>query len=215
MRHRGIIERWNDQRGFGFIRPEDGSGDVFLHISALESGNPRPSAGKSVSYRLGQDRRGRARAKAVRIAGATRASVRRRPRRAGKRAALVISPGFLAGVGALVTADRLPPGVLWLYLAASIVTFVVYAMDKSAARQGGWRVPESTLHLLAVVGGWPGGLIAQRVLRHKSRKPSFQAAFWLMVVLNCAALVWVLTPEGSAALVDFIRDLPWELRQWL
>jgi uncharacterized membrane protein YsdA (DUF1294 family) len=84
----------------------------------------------------------------------------------------------------------LPLGILVLYLAASAASVVVYAIDKSAARNGRWRIAESTLHLLSVIGGWPGALIAQRLFRHKSRKPSFQAAFLFTVVLNCALLAW-------------------------
>ena len=77
-----------------------------------------------------------------------------------------------------------------LYLAASAASIVVYAIDKSAARHDRWRVSERTLHLLAIIGGWPGALVAQQVFHHKSRKPSFQAAFLLTVVLNCALLLW-------------------------
>jgi uncharacterized membrane protein YsdA (DUF1294 family) len=80
--------------------------------------------------------------------------------------------------------------ILVLYLATSAASIVVYAVDKSAARHGRWRARESTLHLLAVIGGWPGALVAQRLFRHKSRKPSFQATFFLTVVLNCALLLW-------------------------
>jgi uncharacterized membrane protein YsdA (DUF1294 family) len=83
-----------------------------------------------------------------------------------------------------------PIGILVLYLAASAASIVVYAVDKSAARHGRWRASESTLHLLAVIGGWPGALVAQRLFRHKSRKPSFQAVFLLTVVVNCALLWW-------------------------
>jgi len=63
------------------------------------------------------------------------------------------------------------------YLVCGIVTFVAYALDKSAARDGRWRTPEITLHVLSAARGWPGALIAQRVLPHKSRKASFQAVF--------------------------------------
>jgi len=83
-----------------------------------------------------------------------------------------------------------PTAILVLYMAASAASVVVYAVDKSAARHGRWRARESTLHLLAVIGGWPGALVAQRLFRHKSRKPSFQAAFILTVVVNCALLWW-------------------------
>lgn len=85
---------------------------------------------------------------------------------------------------------------LWIagfYLAASVVAFAAYAADKSAARAGRRRTPENTLILLGLIGGWPGALVAQQALRHKTRKTGFLAAFWLSAVLNVvvlAALVW-------------------------
>jgi uncharacterized membrane protein YsdA (DUF1294 family) len=88
---------------------------------------------------------------------------------------------------------HLAPWILGFYLAASVVAFAVYAADKSAARAGRRRTPENTLILLGLVGGWPGALVAQQTLRHKTRKTSFLAAFWLSVVLNVAvlaALLW-------------------------
>jgi uncharacterized membrane protein YsdA (DUF1294 family) len=56
------------------------------------------------------------------------------------------------------------------------------------------------LHLFALVGGWPGALAAQRLLRHKARKLSFQVLFWATVLLDCGALGWLFSPAGSAAL---------------
>ncbi|MCS7465357.1 DUF1294 domain-containing protein, partial [Stieleria sp. ICT_E10.1] len=99
---------------------------------------------------------------------------------------------FLVLVGLLVLSDQLPRLVLWFYLAASLVTYLVYAMDKSAARSGHWRTQESTLHLLSMIGGWPGALIAQEKLRHKTRKQSFRIVFGLTVLLNGAMLVTLL-----------------------
>jgi uncharacterized membrane protein YsdA (DUF1294 family) len=88
--------------------------------------------------------------------------------------------------------------VVGLSLVLSMVTFGVYAKDKSAARKGEWRTEEKTLHLFALFGGWPGALVAQKFLRHKSKKLSFQINFWLTVVLNGAALVWLSTSSGNA-----------------
>ena len=79
-----------------------------------------------------------------------------------------------------------------LYAVMSLVTFVVYAMDKRAARRGAWRTPESTLHLLELLCGWPGAWLAQRVLRHKSVKISFRIVFFAAVALNVAGLVFVI-----------------------
>lgn len=77
----------------------------------------------------------------------------------------------------------------FLVLLMSMVTFIAYGLDKSASRRGSWRTSEATLHLLALVGGWPGAWMAQRLLRHKTRKAEFQAVFWTTVVLNMALMV--------------------------
>ncbi|HEX7646283.1 MAG TPA: DUF1294 domain-containing protein [Noviherbaspirillum sp.] len=77
------------------------------------------------------------------------------------------------------------------YAVLSIAAFVAYAADKSAARRGDRRTPERTLHLLALAGGWPGGMLARRMLRHKSRKPMFLFVLWASALLHVAALAWL------------------------
>ena len=92
--------------------------------------------------------------------------------------------------------SNLPILFLVMYLVASSLTFIAYAWDKSAAKSGRWRTQESTLHLLSLAGGWPGALVAQKVLRHKSRKQSFQFMFWFTVAINCSILGWLLSSFG-------------------
>jgi uncharacterized membrane protein YsdA (DUF1294 family) len=104
---------------------------------------------------------------------------------------------FLAGVGGLAALEVLPAGVAAAYLAASVATAIVYRRDKSAAARGAWRTPETTLHALALIGGWPGALAAQSALRHKSRKLPFRLVFWATVALNCAVLLWLSWSSGS------------------
>ena len=111
--------------------------------------------------------------------------------------ATVIAVLFLAGTCGLAAAGRLPVAVPAVYMAASVATLVVYAIDKSAAERGAWRTRERTLHLLALIGGWPGALVGQSVLRHKSRKLAFRFAFWATVALNCGALVWLWSRSWS------------------
>lgn len=102
----------------------------------------------------------------------------------------IIAALFLGFIAGAVLADKLPSAVLTAYLAASLIAYIVYAYDKSAARTQQRRTPERTLHLLALLGGWPGALVAQQRLHHKSKKTSFLVVFWVTVMLNCGALGW-------------------------
>ena len=89
---------------------------------------------------------------------------------------------------------KLPFWVAGIYVGASVVTFIAYAIDKSAAVRGNWRTPESTLHLLSLSGGWPGALLAQQLLRHKSSKREFRLVFWGTFTLNIIGLVSLASP---------------------
>lgn len=81
-----------------------------------------------------------------------------------------------------------------LYLAASLICHVFYAIDKANAVAGRWRISENMLLLLGLAGGWPGAIIAQQVLRHKTRKIAFLAPFWLSVVANITGFVFLARP---------------------
>jgi uncharacterized membrane protein YsdA (DUF1294 family) len=86
----------------------------------------------------------------------------------------------------------LQSGSVWVLVAyplASLVSFVQYWQDKSSARRGRWRTPENALHLVELLGGWPGALVAQQCFRHKTRKLSYQLVIWLIVVAH--QLVWI------------------------
>ncbi len=94
---------------------------------------------------------------------------------------------LLALVPATVLAD-VPTLAAAAYFLMSTVTFTAYALDKQFAREGRWRISESTLLGLALFGGWPGALLAQDLLRHKTKKASFRVALWVTVVLNLSLL---------------------------
>lgn len=74
-------------------------------------------------------------------------------------------------------------------VAVSGLAYAVYGRDKAQARAGGQRTPEATLHLLELLGGWPGAFIAQRRLRHKCSKRQYQLVFWAIVLLYQLAAV--------------------------
>jgi len=109
-------------------------------------------------------------------------------------------PIFLFAIlyaGAMLAWD-LPWLVAGAYLVTSLSCFVAYAIDKSAARNGNWRTPERTLLLLGLVGGWPGAVLAQQWLRHKTSKRSFQRMFWVTVVVNVAGFLWLSSRLAAA-----------------
>lgn len=206
MRHQGRITRWNDEKGFGFITPNAGGGQVFVHVSAFVNRQRRPVEKQLVTYEVEFDDSKRARAVAVGFVG-DRARPARSPGRNGNTLAPVLAGGFLLLVGAAAFTGRLPIAVLLLYLAASVVAFLAYGIDKSAAEQNRWRIRESTLHLFGVLGGWPGALLGQQMFRHKSTKTSFQAVFRLTVAINCGALGWLFTPAGARTLHSVLGAL--------
>ena len=197
MRHQGKITTWKDDKGFGFITPNGGGEPVFLHVSSLANRQRRPEGNELVSYELAADAKGRPQAKAVAFVGEHAEG-----RAAPGRSALppLFAAGFFVLLGVLAWLGLLPLAVLGLYAAASVVAFLAYGHDKSAAVRDVWRVKENTLHLFSLLGGWPGALAAQRLFRHKSSKASFQTTYWVTVVLNCAALAWLLSPYGAQTL---------------
>ena len=193
MRLQGKITRWEDEKGFGFISRPGEKKPTFIHIKAFPRGSRRPVLGDRVSYVTAQDENGRPRAANARFADQRRALGQMgQGRRAG---ALPVFAAWLF-VGFLFAATyfgRLSWRVVAAYVAVSLVTFLVYAWDKSSARLGKWRTAESSLHFLALIGGWPGALAAQRLLRHKSSKKAFLSVFWVTVFLNVAVagyMVW-------------------------
>ena len=204
MRTRGKITYWNDEKGYGFITPDTKADKVFVHIRAFSPRVERPNLDEKVSYSLSTDKQGRP--CAVKVARAGEKAPRRK-QRSNYSGYVLIALAFLSVVGLSVMLLDTPKQVLWLYLVFSFITFIVYAIDKSAARRDAWRTKENTLHLLALCGGWPGAMIAQQTLLHKSSKTSFRFVFWVTVILNCGVYVWVLTPDGAAMLRSVIEEV--------
>jgi uncharacterized membrane protein YsdA (DUF1294 family)/cold shock CspA family protein len=191
MRFGGNLKSWNDDRGFGFIEPARGGQEIFVHIKAFPSGTGRPTVGQALTFEVETGPNGKKRAHSVQYP--VRARVARPPRVEGPAPwtfpRLAAIPAF-AGIYYYVSAQwTVRPFVLWAYIGLSVLAFLAYALDKSAARHGRRRTPERSLHLLGLAGGWPGALLAQQLLRHKSAKPRFVAGFWGTVLVNVVAFV--------------------------
>ncbi len=204
MRFQGRITSWKDDQGFGFITKNGSNNQVFVHIHAFKNRRRRPAGNEIVTYELEIDQKGRERAEKVAFVGDRSLVASSRKKWS---ISLLLAIFFVIFVAASVFVGKLPIIVLGLYLAASIIAFSAYALDKSAAQNNQWRTEEGTLHLLGLIGGWPGALVAQRFLRHKSKKQSFQIIFWGTVILNCGGFIWVLTLEGSSSLSSILDTI--------
>lgn len=212
-----MLTGWNDERGYGFIAPSDGSRRVFAHISEFRAGSPRPDDGDELSFLVGTGPDGRVQALDIETVHSARRARQEAEasRRAERRRAPIDWPP-IAVVGAFAVLFVLmtvywpvPLWVIILYPAMSVATYALYLADKRAALERGWRTRETTLQIAALVGGWPGAVLAQQLLRHKNRKTAFQAVFWCLVALNIAILVLLVWYQGPVA------DLVMRIGEWL
>lgn len=194
MKYTGTVTQWNAEKGFGFINQDNGRGKIFFHISDVINRQTFEGIGQSVRFKTGIDRQGRPCATHVGLPG-EKANPKKK-QRAGT-FSLVLAITFLLLLVAASAAHRLPFELLILYAALSLMTFIAYALDKSAAKNNRWRTKERTLHLFALLGGWPGAAFAQQLLRHKSSKSEFRVAFWMTVILNLCVFVWLQSDKGA------------------
>ena len=192
MRYLGKLTDWNDAKGYGFVEPNGGGDRAFVHVKAFERTSKRPTNGDLISYVLQRDARDRFNATSVRFATAQKRGESSKPWAFPRKTLAVL---FAIALGVAWWLGKIPATVPGVYALLSIFAFAAYARDKAAARDNTWRTPENTLHMIALFGGWPGALVAQDVLRHKSSKSAFQWTFWLTVIVNCAVMLWLMRRE--------------------
>lgn len=85
--------------------------------------------------------------------------------------------------------------ILLIYLlAANIVTFMVFGIDKYKAKRGLWRIPEASLLTMAVIGGSIGAWLGTKVWHHKTLHKKFKYGIPLIIALQAALAVYLLTP---------------------
>ena len=112
--------------------------------------------------------------------------------------ALLLPLGFLAAVLLAARAGTIPGWIGLVYAGGSGVTLLAYGLDKRRARRDEWRIRESTLHWLALLGGWPGALLGSGIFRHKISQTDFKLDLWIIVLAHLFLWTWLLTHWPAA-----------------
>lgn len=197
---RGRIKSWKDDRGFGFIEPQSGGEQVFFHISGMARGAPRPSLGEVVSFDMATSPDGKVRGVKVGPVGLAAVSNILMSKRVSL---FVIAILIFPLLWWLMKLGNISSALYLVVSGMSAMTFFLYGIDKWAAKREAQRTSENTLQFCALIGGWPGALLAQQVFLHKTSKRSFQIIFRVMVVVNCAVVGLLSSPAGAV----FVRQL--------
>jgi cold shock CspA family protein/uncharacterized membrane protein YsdA (DUF1294 family) len=175
----GELRSWDDEKGYGFIVPARGGPDVFIHITDFKHDDYRPIAGGKILYRLSQDSSGKQRACDA---------IMKDEEYTIQEARTTLSVWVIAllpfVLSAYVFVQLHSPIFFLVYASMSLLAFLMYAEDKGKAKKGQWRTQEDALHFIELCGGWPGALLAQSVIRHKSQKLPYQTTFWTIVIIH-------------------------------
>jgi uncharacterized membrane protein YsdA (DUF1294 family)/cold shock CspA family protein len=205
MRYQGKLVEWNDAKGFGFVQPNAGGIKFFVHMNDFANTQRRPAINDLITFEMGRDKSGRNCAINVVLVPTPQQRVQReqqvQQRAAAQSSAHYLSAFWLLLLCIATVAKQLPWQFTIAVVVLSVITYSAYSGDKQAAESGRRRTPENTLHLLALIGGWPGAAIAQQRLRHKTAKQSFRSVYWLTVFANCAFVIWLFTSDTGRGLI--------------
>lgn len=195
---RSRIVEWDASRGFGFV--DHGGRRLFLHRRDFVRRDLRPRLGDGVSFVVGTDAKGRACATFV------ESQERRGQLRFRNWVVLLIL--LALPTLALLSLPWSPWISLGYLVFVSGLSYRAYRDDKNRAQHGRRRRSEPSLHFVDFIGGWPGGFLAQRQLRHKTAKTSFLRVFRGILLLHEAvALDFLLGWPGLRRLLDLITEL--------
>lgn len=189
-RETGTLVRWDEEKGYGFIRPYNNKDEIFFHVKTLAPHQRRPKVGDVLTYDVMLDEQDRYYAGATKIEGFAWSGF----------TFIWLGIVVLFGIYAYFAIQRtLPFHPIAIYVAMSLLAIWTYRGDKWAAQAGDWRTPELRLHLVETLGGWPGAFFAQIFYRHKIKKVKYQVVFWLIVAGHGALWYYVFTHPAQYA----------------
>ena len=201
MRDQGRLVEWFDDKGYGFIQPNDASKDrVFLHIKDFARQGPRPIVGCALEYTVLLDGDGRFRAQQVMYLKASQTQkILPKPKNVnGQQQKLkpmqIACIAYILALAVFTILGMLSGMVLLFISITNALTYWLYAQDKEAALLGNRRIPEQSLHILSFLGGWPTAWLAQERLRHKTQKQPFRKIYFCTIALNILLILLLISP---------------------
>lgn len=201
----GTIIKYDDKKKFGFIKTNNNK-DIFFHIREFR---PRrePMIGEQIVFELGEDGQGRICAINIQELSFILQKEREKQIKVQKRQAYeayqerqeqkhgvlnsvcIFSLIYLILIAIAVLFFHVSKLIFIWYMIISILSFVVYYLDKVAAENDERRTPEKTLHLIDVLGGWIGASFAHKFLNHKATKAEFRDVFYITIIANIIGLI--------------------------
>ncbi|XXQ69036.1 DUF1294 domain-containing protein [Neisseriaceae bacterium B1] len=189
----GKIVQWNEEKGYGFVQTQALAEPIFFHASTLTAREHAPKKGEVITIKAQYD----ANKKRWQATEVTSPMREQHAAAQQKRDNALIRPlkdkliwAIPIALIYLVVLYTQAPKLALSNLFISLVAVVLYAWDKRCALSQSSRIPETSLHALALIGGWAGALIARYLFRHKTQKQPFVSLFWFTVLLNIAATVY-------------------------
>jgi uncharacterized membrane protein YsdA (DUF1294 family)/cold shock CspA family protein len=171
----GIVINYNSEKGYGFIKTSEYEENVFVHITDVQNAKLL-EVGQKVEFQVEKNTKGLA---AIHVVAGDKEK----------------SPYATFGIASLIlivllfmlTANYMEPLIAYL-LSINVTTFLLYGYDKFISSTEKIRIPELNLQTLALLGGSPAALVAQKFFRHKTLKGTFQVVYWVIVVVQVALL---------------------------
>lgn len=171
----GIVINYHKDKGYGFIKVPNEESNIFVHIKAVNNANIL-EVGQKVEFELEETSKGLS---AINVQAGSKA---KSPYFTFSVVAFILTFSLFALLSSYVVV------LLSYFLAINITTFLFYGYDKSISNGEKLRIPETVLHTLALLGGSPAALMAQRFFRHKTVKGTFQIIYWLIVLIQIGLL---------------------------
>lgn len=189
MRHTGHITSWDEEQGTGHIKMTNGLELILVHKHEFRNHQTPPQLNQEVSFILSKDNTGKF------IAQNVLRYEDKLPSTSNIRVALIFSITALFLFSVMIF-TKLPAEkaaiILVNYFLISTVTFKAYKIDRTFLLEHIGSLPESTLHFLSLLGGWPGAMLAQEILQHKIHDRGFKTLFWLTIFINIGLLAYLI-----------------------